>query len=267
MTIQWSLVLFSALAGIGSWAIAACAFTGIGGDDAGDKAKRTTVLVSLVLIVIGGIASFTHLAHPERVMSVLAHPTVGIFAEAAFSGVMVLLLVVLLTMIVRKVSVGSLKVILLITGVVGVVFSFMIGYSYIMPSREAWNTLSLPLAYMGTAAAAGTALYASITSAYHKSTKIVSNVAIVGGALSLVTSLVYGLQIGSAFGPHATLFWVGVILCGSVIPLAGCILARKKSSPLVYYAVCTVLACIGCIALRVLMWSTGSGINLFGVPM
>lgn len=61
MEIQWSLVLFTALSGAGAWLVACAgldAFKGL--------AKKTVVpavVTGIVLIIVGGIASATHLSH------------------------------------------------------------------------------------------------------------------------------------------------------------------------------------------------------------
>ena len=71
MEIQWSLVLFTALSGAGAWLVACAgldAFKGL--------AKKTVVpavVTGIVLIIVGGIASATHLSHVDRIMAVLAH--------------------------------------------------------------------------------------------------------------------------------------------------------------------------------------------------
>ena len=70
MEIQWSLVLFTALSGAGAWLVACAgldAFKGL--------AKKTVVpavVTGIVLIIVGGIASATHLSHVDRIMAVLA---------------------------------------------------------------------------------------------------------------------------------------------------------------------------------------------------
>ena len=85
MEIQWSLVLFTALSGAGAWLVACAgldAFKGL--------AKKTVVpavVTGIVLIIVGGIASATHLSHVDRIMAVLAHPAPGIFLEAVLLGI------------------------------------------------------------------------------------------------------------------------------------------------------------------------------------
>ena len=63
MEIQWSLVLFTALSGAGAWLVACAgidAFRGLA-----KKAAFPAIVAGIALIVVGGIASATHLSHVE----------------------------------------------------------------------------------------------------------------------------------------------------------------------------------------------------------
>ena len=107
MEIQWSLVLFTALSGAGAWLVACAgldAFKGL--------AKKTVVpavVTGIVLIIVGGIASATHLSHVDRIMAVLAHPAPGIFLEAVLLGIDVVVAVAFLVLYRRGASEGVLK--------------------------------------------------------------------------------------------------------------------------------------------------------------
>ena len=86
MDIQWSLVLFTAIASCGTWVS-----VGVAVDELRGLTQRTNLVASvlaLVLAVVGGIASVTHLSHPDRIMAVLSHPTAGIFLEALLLGLL-----------------------------------------------------------------------------------------------------------------------------------------------------------------------------------
>lgn len=69
--IQWPLVLFSLLAGAGGCALA---FAGASEFVGGTKRARFAVgVVSLVLVVVGGLFSVLHLASPQHVMAAVRH--------------------------------------------------------------------------------------------------------------------------------------------------------------------------------------------------
>ena len=92
-------------------------------------------------------------------MAVLAHPTAGIFLEALLLGLLAVCIAVYALLVKREASSGARKA-LAATGIVlAVAFAFACGVSYMMTSRPVWNTVALPLAYLGTALATGAALY------------------------------------------------------------------------------------------------------------
>lgn len=271
MEIQWSLVLFTVLAGSGAWLFAFMGAAEMRGIVHAAKTRMAVCVLSLALLVAGGLASVTHLSHPDRIMGVLGHPTAGIFAEAAFIGVLAVLIVVFIVMAKRETSAGVLKGVLAVTSVVAVVFSFMLGYSYMMGSQPEWNTIVLPLAYLGTASAVGGALYALLACVCKEDDPAVrfgAMAMIVGGALSAVTSLAYGMLSGMATGREAIPFWMAVFLCGGIAPAVCGFAARSKPSRVLTMAVvAAILAVVGCVALRCLMWMSASGINLFGMSI
>ena len=153
MDIQWSLVLFTAIASCGTWVS-----VGVAVDELRGLTQRTNLVASvlaLVLAVVGGIASVTHLSHPDRIMAVLSHPTPGIFLEALLIGLFIAAVAVYVILLKRDASAGARKAVAVLAAVIGIVFSFASGYSYMMEARTTWNTITLPLGYLGFGAASG----------------------------------------------------------------------------------------------------------------
>ena len=141
-----------------------------------------------------------------------------------------------------------------------------------MSSRPVWNTVALPLAYLGTAMASGTALYLVLCAAFKVDDGDVGGAAryaAVGGAVALVLGLAYGVASGIAFGEQAALFWAAVVLCGSAAPTAcGALAARTPGSALALGAVGLAGALVGSIALRAAMWLVGVAVaNYFGFAL
>ena len=66
-------------------------------------------VLALVLAVVGGIASVTHLSHPDRIMAVLSHPTAGIFLEALLIGLFIAAVAVYVILLKRDASAGAAK--------------------------------------------------------------------------------------------------------------------------------------------------------------
>lgn len=271
MTIQWSLVLFTVLSGCGAWLFACTAAD----EFRGGAAKRVRIpacIGAIALLVVGGIASATHLSHVDRMMAVLAHPTAGIFLEALLLGLLAVCIAAYALLVKREASPTARKA-LAATGIVlAAAFSFACGVSYMMSSRPVWNTVALPLAYLGTAMASGTALYLVLCAAFKVDDGDVrgaARYAAVGGAVALVLGLAYGVASGIAFGEQAALFWAAVVLCGSAAPTAcGVLAARKPGSALALGAVGLAGALVGSIALRAAMWLVGVAVaNYFGFAL
>ena len=229
-------------------------------------------IINMALLVVGGIASATHLSHVDRMMAVLAHPTAGIFLEALLLGLLAVCIAVYALLVKREASSGARKA-LAATGIVlAVAFAFACGVSYMMTSRPVWNTVALPLAYLGTALATGAALYLVMCAALkvdEGDVKKAGVYAAAGGALSLVLTVAFGLVSGTAFGDQAALFWVAVVLCGSAAPaVCGVLVARKSGGALSLGVVALAGALVGSVAVRAVMWLVGTAVaNYFGFAL
>ena len=107
MDIQWSLVLFTALTGMGGWLFFfICLNVFVRKTDKGAFAGTAT---ALALTVVGGLASVTHLSHPDRMLGALQHPTSGIFTEALLVGLLAIVMIAFLVMLRRGIDGGALK--------------------------------------------------------------------------------------------------------------------------------------------------------------
>lgn len=270
MEVQWSLVLFTVLSGMGAWL-----FAWVGIDEFKGLTKRIAFPASMVafgLIVIGGICSMTHLSHPERAIAALGHPAPGIFLEALLLGILAIAIIVYVILMKRAASASARKVIAVIGIVIAIVFTFACGSSYMMSSRPAWDTIALPLGYVGTAAVSGTALYLLLCVALKEDTDVIKFAGVgtaASGALALILVIAYGLVSGIATGSQALLFWLAVVICGAVIPLVCGYLAKRKPDNAMAYAICALVGGIaGSVAFRALMWLVGVAImNSFGVVL
>lgn len=271
MTIQWSLVLFTVLSGCGAWLFACTAADEFRGGAAA-RVRIPACVTAVVLLVVGGIASATHLSHVDRMMAVLAHPTAGIFLEALLLGLLAVCIVAYAVLVKREAPAPARKVLAVIGIVLAAAFAFACGVSYMMSSRPVWNTVALPLAYLGTAMASGTALYLVLCAAFKvddADVRSAARYAVAGGAAALVLTLAYGVASGCAFGEQAALFWVAVVLCGSLAPtVCGALAARNPGNALAVGSVALAGALVGSIALRAAMWLVGTAVaNYFGFAL
>ena len=269
MEIQWSLVLFTAIASCGAWVS-----VGVAVDEMRGLTKNTNFLasvVAVVLAIVGGCVSVTHLSHPDRIMAVLGHPTPGIFLEALLIGLFIVAVAVYLILLKRGAGAGARKAMAVIAAVIGIVFSFASGYSYMMEARATWNTIALPLGYLGFGAASGLGLYLLLAAVKKESAEAVKLAGLetaIGGVLALASGLAFGFASGAVAGDSAAIFWVSVV-CGGAAPIVCGWLARSKPASAVALAgVAFAGGIIGSIAFRAVMWMVGTAVaNYFGIAL
>ncbi len=265
MEIQWSLVLFTALSGMGGWM-----FVCVAVDEFLGRTKKTSFLASVVafvVAVVGGLCSVTHLSHPDRILGALSHPTSGIFTEAVLIGLFCVFVAIYVVLLKREVSAGARKVIAVIAAVLGVLLAFMAGESYLMSSRPNWDTQLLPLGYALTAAPAGVAAYLAVVSVRDKDADVKPYylALIVAGVLAAVGALAFAVSTDE-FAAVATLTAVCVI-AGGVVPVVSGALMRSKPQLVLALAIVSVIcAFVSEIAYRCIMWMVATPIaDLFGI--
>lgn len=268
--IQWPLVLFSMLAGCGGCCFA---FAGV----AGALGESTTVTlwatgVSLVLVVVGAVCSMMHLATPRHAFAAVTH-------LLSFSGISVeLIMLGVVSALMAAYGAACLwfdnELVRLVLGMAGalagVVLAFVTGHGYLISSKPTWNTKKLPLAYTGTALVAGGFLYAAVSVAtggvwaMELPMKLLLAACAVFSAVTVAAYLGHlGMQTAKK---NPTLFWVGIVVCGLVVPLA-CAAILLAPLPLMAFvavaAVGFVAAMAGGLSLRMLMWIVGAGFLFF----
>lgn len=268
--IQWPLVLFSMLAGCGGCCFA---FAGV----AGALGESTTVTlwatgISLVLVVVGAVCSMMHLATPRHAFAAVTH-------LLSFSGISVeLIMLGVVSALMAAYGAACLwfdnelaRLVLGIAGAAaGVVLAFVTGHGYLISSKPTWNTKKLPLAYTGTALVAGGFLYAVVSVAtggvwaMELPVKLLLAVCAVFSAVTVAAYLGHlGMQTAKK---NPTLFWVGIVVCGLVVPLACAAILLAPLPSMAFVAVAAVgfvAAMAGGLSLRMLMWIVGAGFLFF----
>lgn len=268
--IQWPLVLLSMLAGCGGCCFA---FAGV----AGALGESTTVTlwatgISLVLVVVGAVCSMMHLATPRHAFAAVTH-------LLSFSGISVeLIMLGVVSALMAAYGAACLwfdnelaRLVLGIAGAVaGVVLAFVTGHGYLISSKPTWNTKKLPLAYTGTALVAGGFLYAVVSVAtggvwaMELPVKLLLAVCAVFSAVTVAAYLGHlGMQTAKK---NPTLFWVGIVVCGLVVPLACAAILLAPLPSMAFVAVAAVgfvAAMAGGLSLRMLMWIVGAGFLFF----
>lgn len=261
MEIQWSLLLFSLLAGTGGSILALVSVSELSG--IAPKSRKALVILALALVIVGGLFSVTHLEQKAHIMAAAANilSFSAISLELIFVGLVAIMAVVYLVGIVRGLSAGAMKVIAVVSLVVGLLLGYVTGSGYQMGAQPLWNTPMLPLAYLGTDLALAAAVYGAVTvgakDAGEAASKRCALYCVIGAAASLVFCLIYGVMSGAAMEP--ALFWGGVIVLGGIANMACAVAALKKADCVGIYVAACVFALIAGVCLRAFMWLVGTG--------
>lgn len=268
MEIQWPLILFSLLAGIGGALLACIAVAEIRG--CGKKANSSAAIAALVCLCIGGVASVAHLAHPGNVMSAITNlgSLSGISLELIFLASTGVFGLVYLLMAIREIgSASARRAIAVICGILGVILSYVCGHGYVIEAQPAWNTEAVALAYAGTALASGAFAYYLIASKSGELDDVAPAMrpACLGtGILCFVLVAVYIAcvwSMASSIAPATA----AIAFVASIGALA-CAVKVYKAPSEQYILIGLACAVIAGVAIRVLMWQLGVGyINFFGI--
>lgn len=253
MAIQWSLVIFTALTGLGGWMFACVAFDSVSGRNQGKSLPAA--LVSLAVMVVGGVASVTHLSHPERMLAALSHPTSGIFTEAALVGLTSACIIVFAVLVAKGASETAQKAFAVLGAVFGIALSFMAGYSYMMSSTAVWDNILLPVGYLCTAIPAGVAAYLAVVGVECEagSLRALSIVLVAGGILAAVSSIAWPASAGVA-GSVVALLAASVVLSGIVPVVCGALLPKRPEQILAVCLIALVACLVGMVCFRCMMW-------------
>lgn len=272
MEIQWTLILFTVISGTGAWLFASSAAGEILKKEA--NPSKVEAIIAFILLVIGGCMSVLHLKHPDRILEALNRPTSGIFIEAALIGIICAVLAVYFIMVVRKSSPKARMIVAGVALVLCIVFTYACGSSYMMDARPAWTTIALPLSYLGTAAAAGTALNLLVKIVLKRTAESIRFAAVLslaGSILGLVASAYFCFASGAdLFSPeHNLIVWVIALFVTLVIAgVCSAVVMRHAEKGMVLAVVALVAAVVSAIAVRVVMWLIGTPImDLFLMPL
>lgn len=269
--IQWPLVLFSLLAGIGG-----CTFIFVGVATALGKSTAVTlpiVIVSLMLVCVGGLCSIAHLATPKNAIWAVTHllSFSGISMELIMLGITTGLMCVYAA-VAFFVGVGTvLTVIGTLGALAGLGLAFFTGHGYLISSKPTWNTKKLPLAYTGTALSGGGFVYLLVCAFLLNESGVISVLTVanlVCAVLSAITVMMYMSHIGQERRAKAgNIYSVGILLCSVAIPLICAAALVLTSSGSILYATFALAGCastfIGGAALRMIMWIVGAGFLAF----
>ncbi|MCD8207217.1 MAG: hypothetical protein LUD72_04685 [Bacteroidales bacterium] len=225
----------------------------------GKKARIPAIIVAMVLVVVGGICSIFHLGQPGNIMAAATNifSFSGISVELIMVGINIIVAIVFLILAARDVGGVATKVVGVIGIVTGLVLAFVVGNGYVMESQPYWNTIALPLGYLGSGLGMGMTLYAALlvlTKAESAELKKFFPWMICGLALQLILFFIYGITFG--FSAQPVVFWLGVIALGGVCSLVAALFFTRAPQIIWVALICAVA---GGIFYRVLMWLLGTG--------
>jgi DMSO reductase anchor subunit len=293
MELQWPLMIFTLFIalGAGTFGVAGL-FAGLG---KGERLQVPAVIVALVAVVIGGIASFVHLQHWDRAFNGFGHLSSGITQELIAIVAFVVVAVVYLVLSRGKIPAWAGWLAL----AVSVILVVVMAHSYNMASRPVWDTPLLWLYYLANALLLGgliVLVLAGVRGEDNKDSAFAAWIALAGGGVTVVALLAYAFLIpslassfttvGNYFDPtqptkemadpvsalsgflaggQAALFWGGALIVGAAVPLAVAFLAgKKKGSVLIgagaLGAVCTLA---GGVCFRMVLYALGYSVFVF----
>lgn len=260
--IQWPLVLFGILCGMGGTLACSIGVAELMGR--ARQARFVASIVSLALMVVGGLAVVAHLSMPLNAFYAVAH----VFSFSGISVELIMLVITFVVMLVyaillkRDVAPGAFKALAVLAIVSGLVLAFVCGHGYVIQSREYWDTELLPLAYMGTVLPAGAFLHIALSAKLGVALEELKGMKVylvVSVAASIVTSAAYLLFLGDAGGRNPFVSYGLIVVCGMVgelVCLAAFLKAPNANTVFLVAVVAVVLAVVAALGIRVEMWLT-----------
>lgn len=289
MSVQWPLLIFSVLLGVSS---GISVFLGVAELKGKFKEVRFLgALIALICLAVGGFASALHMGHPERVVHLLGNMSSGLSKELIVVALVGIALVIYVVLSKKDYPQAS-KIVGVAGACLGLILPLVAGASYLIAARPAWDSVTLPLMYLGVGLGMGMLLMAGLVLLKGLSLeekKCALKLALGAVVLMIASSLAYVAWVAVAPYPDPTrsidrlisgdlamLFWLGVVVLGLVVPAVLTALTYKNianeqdesaMSRSAQYAgwLFAALACsaIGAVCLRVIMYDLGTSVESF----
>lgn len=287
MTVQWPLVIFTLFLCITSGILGGISIMAL--QNKGENVRRKAIIASAITLVAGGIASFMHLQHWERIFNGFGHITSGITQELIGVVVLAVLIIIWFIFIQSKKKIGrALPIVTLICAIGMIVVT---GHSYLMEGRPGWN-IGLLLFYLGNGCLWG-GLAVWLLEAISEGSDFKADdvkIAFWGTLIQLICEVLYIPFLASAHiadfgyyanvysmtttplhidslatyavaGPGALMFWISIV--ATLIVLACTIAAKRKAgSNKVLLTVAIICAIVASITFRVLLYQVGFSLTV-----
>lgn len=294
MELQWELMIFTLFICLGAGIFGIQGLLAALGK--GKEIQLPAMIASLVSVGIGGIGSFLHLHHWERIFNGFGHLTSGITQELIAIVLFVIVLVIYF-FVWRASEEGQVP---RWAGVLAVIISvalvIIMSHSYNMSARPAWDTFLLWFYYLGNAALFGALCVMLLLGVKSLKDSFLNLIALISSIFAAVMTFIYAFyftlagaeftEVGNYFDPtmptkamldpnalfnslffgeNALMFWLGVVVVGLLIPIITTILAKKKEPKqiVVYSAVGLIAALVGGMCFRALLYILGASVFIF----
>lgn len=283
MMAELPLALFTTLAPVGAGAFIALAvafFTTKFSDEQLKKIDRMTT-IPVVVLVVGFICAFFHLASPMHAFGVFAGVGASPLSNELLAGVVfaVLAIVYWIVALAGKLGEGARKGFAAVVAVMAIVFACFTGAAYMMETIASWNTPMVPVAVLGFSLLGGIclgvlvlALSGALEDAAKGGFKMAAlAVLIVGLVLGVAGLLVQVMSVsvmGNALVDGADLvaaasapMWIGVVCM--VVAAAAAFMALRNTKSTALAAAAPVLAVVGVFAARLAFYAVQLSVGLY----
>lgn len=299
MELQWELMIFTLFVCLSAGIFAVQGALAL--MNKGTKAQLPCLIVSLVSLAIGGIGSFLHLQHWERIFNGFGHLTSGITQELIAIVVFGIVLVVYFFMMRRHENAP--KWLGVVAIIVSVVLVIIMSHSYNMAARPVWDTPLLWLYYLANAGFFGALAVMAIAEASKGAEDcrgLLAKIALIAGVVQAVVTAIYVgffmmassayTEVGNYFDPtmptkamadpsaalsgvvagdQALLFWLGVVVVGLLVPIVLAFLSKKaardgKTNAILPYSVIALVCAMGgALCFRMIIYILGFSVFVF----
>lgn len=282
MTAELPLALFTTLAPIGAGAFIALAvafFTTKFSDEQLKKIDRMTT-IPVVVLVLGFICAFFHLANPLHAFGVFAGVGSSPLSNELVAGCVFAALAVIywIVALAGKLSEGARKGFAAVVAVMAVVFACFTGAAYMMDTIASWNTPMVPVAVLGFSLLGGVslgvlvlALAGALEDAAKGGFKMAALVVLVVGLVLGVAGLL--VQVMGVSGMSNALvdgvdlvaaasapMWIGVVCM--VVAAVAAFMALRNTKSAALAAAAPVLAVVGVFAARLAFYAVQLSVGL-----
>ncbi|MDR1183839.1 MAG: dimethyl sulfoxide reductase anchor subunit, partial [Coriobacteriales bacterium] len=254
MELQWPLMIFTLFICLGAGTFGVTGL--LAGLGRAQEIQIPATAISLVAIIIGGIASFLHLQHWDRIFNGFGHLTSGITQELIGIVIFVVFAVIYLVLA-RKGKIASWAG--WVALVISVALVIVMSLSYAMSARPVWDSPLLWLYYLASAILSGALVISALSSIKKTDDTFIPKIALAAGALTLIALVAYAIfipsvassftSVGNYFDPthptkvmadpqgilsgfltgdQALLFWGGALVLGALIPGVAAFLTFKQ---------------------------------------